>query len=75
MTQFARCTTFKIENNKEHFTKLGLHLNGFDKEVICKQLAAIIEGMLQYTKNILIFMNCDTEQIQNKDMERNNYRY
>jgi len=33
-------------------------------------LAAIIEGMFQYTKGIPIFMNWDTEQIQNKDMER-----
>jgi len=72
--QFAHCTTFKIENNKEYFTKHGLLLNGFGKEVICKQFAAIIEGMFQHTKDIPIFMNWDTEEIQNKDMERNNYQ-
>jgi len=72
--QSAHCTTFKIENNKEYFIKHGLHLNDFDNEVICKQLVAIIEGMFQYTKDIPIFMNCGTEQIENKDMERNNYR-
>lgn len=72
--QFAHCTTFKIENKKECFTKHGLHLNGFGKEVICKQLAAIIKGIFQYTEDMPIFMNWDTEQIENKDMERNNYR-
>jgi lysophospholipase L1-like esterase len=75
LKQFAHCTTFKTENNKEYFTKHGLHLNGFGKEVICKQLAAIIEGMFQYTKDILIFINWDTEQIKNNDMEKNNYWY
>jgi hypothetical protein len=73
MKKFAPCTTFKIENNKEYFTKHGLHLSGFGKQVICKQLAPIIEGMFQYTEDIPIFMNWDTEQIENKDMERNNY--
>ena len=36
MKQFAHCTTLKIENNKKYFTKRGLHLTGFGKEVICK---------------------------------------
>jgi hypothetical protein len=49
--QSAHCTPFKIENNKEYFTKHGLHLNGYGKEVICKLLAAIIEGMFQYKKD------------------------
>jgi hypothetical protein len=49
LKQFSNCTVFKTENNKEYFTKHGLHLNGFGNEVICKQLAAIFEGMFQYT--------------------------
>jgi hypothetical protein len=57
--QFAHCTTLKIENNKEYFTKHGLHLNGFGKEVICKQLAAIIEGMFQYSLvYLLVRISC-----------------
>jgi hypothetical protein len=43
-------TIFKIPHDKDYFTRHGLHLNGQGKEIICSQLAPIIERLFQPTE-------------------------
>ena len=43
-------TIINIDQNREYFTKHELHLNSLGKEVICKQIATIIDKLLQSEK-------------------------
>jgi hypothetical protein len=52
-----------VNQNREYFTKHGLHFNGLAKEVFCKQIANVIDQLFQ-TKEILpTCMNWEIDQL------------
>jgi hypothetical protein len=55
-------TVIDVDQNMEYFTKQGLHLNGLGKEVICKQIATIIDKLFQTQRVLPICIYWETNQ-------------
>ena len=55
-------TIINIDQNREYFTKHELHLNSLGKEVICKQIATIIDKLLQSEKVLPICIDWETNK-------------
>lgn len=53
-------TVIDGDQSKECFTKQGLHWNGLGKEVICKQIATIIDKLFQTDKVLPICVDWET---------------
>jgi hypothetical protein len=51
-----------VDQNRKYFTKHVLHLNSLGKEVICKQIATIIDKVSQFEKVLPICIDCETNQ-------------
>lgn len=58
----AHVTILEIAQNREYFTRHGLHLNSQGKENICEQLALSIEKLFQHSVLTPISLGWDNNQ-------------
>jgi hypothetical protein len=58
----TRVTIIDVDQKRECFIKEGLHLNGLGKEVICKQIATIIDKLFQTERVLPICIYWETNQ-------------
>ena len=62
-------TILEIPQDRDHFTRHGLHFNGQGKENICSQLASIIGELFQHTEVLPISLGWETNQAVMLEME------
>lgn len=58
----TRVTRIDVDQNRQYFTKQGLHLNGLGKEIICKQIATIIDKLFPTERVLPICIYWETNQ-------------
>ncbi|PNF16255.1 hypothetical protein B7P43_G11638 [Cryptotermes secundus] len=62
-------TILETPKDRDYYTRHGYHLNGLGKEIICKQLASVIDGLFQPIEVIPITLDWKNNQAMSLELE------
>jgi 23S rRNA pseudoU1915 N3-methylase RlmH len=74
--KIGKCTRFnkyvmilETPQDRGYYTRHGLHLNGRGKEIICRQLASVIDRLFQPIEVIPITLDWNSNQVMSLELE------